>query len=682
MMIKYLNKLYKNYNFIYKVILLLLSVYLIVSMFPKSGKFQYSFENGKPWQSENLYAPFNFAVLKSSNDLEKEIKDIKINTPVYFNQTSSSSELDSLTNNRIEYLFQDMVKTPAKDSIINSVKFIAETIYSKGFADSNYDYDNEQKLSIISNNIIIDNLIFSDLLMPKDLSTYINNLVIENDFKINENRIKSILFEILQPNITYNKSLSENAYNESISKVSNYRGMIDKQTLIISKGEVVDKEKLIILKSLEKEYENENWSTENYNLIILSYSILVSLGLIMILLFFNKYKKELYLNNNKLTFIYFNIILMIGLTTLVVKLNSLYIYVIPICILPLILKAFFDSRTSFFVHTVTILLIGFIVPNNFEYIFLNIIAGIVTILSVSDLYKRANLFIAVTQITGIYILAYFSFFVIHEGGIEFIRLENFALFILCGLGTLFVHPLIYIYEKVFGLVSDVSLLELSDTNSKLLKLLSDKAPGTFNHSLGVANLAEAAANEVGANSLLARVGALYHDIGKMNNPSYFSENQLTGVNSHDELSSKESVQIILNHVIEGIEIARKFNIPERVIDFIRTHHGTSLVYYFYNKDSKLEIKPDKHEYMYGGPKPFSKETAIVMMCDGVEAASKSLNKPDFTKINEFVNNIISKQINSGQFINANITFKEIEVIKKVLINKLINIFHIRIEYPQ
>jgi len=651
-------------------------------MFPKSGKFQYSFENGKPWQSENLYAPFNFAVLKSSNDLEKEIKDIKINTPVYFNQTSSSSELDSLTNNRIEYLFQDMVKTPAKDSIINSVKFIAETIYSKGFADSNYDYDNEQKLSIISNNIIIDNLIFSDLLMPKDLSTYINNLVIENDFKINENRIKSILFEILQPNITYNKSLSENAYNESISKVSNYRGMIDKQTLIISKGEVVDKEKLIILKSLEKEYENENWSTENYNLIILSYSILVSLGLVMILLFFNKYKKELYLNNNKLTFIYFNIILMIGLTTLVVKLNSLYIYVIPICILPLILKAFFDSRTSFFVHTVTILLIGFIVPNNFEYIFLNIIAGIVTILSVSDLYKRANLFIAVTQITGIYILAYFSFFVIHEGGIEFIRLENFALFILCGLGTLFVHPLIYIYEKVFGLVSDVSLLELSDTNSKLLKLLSDKAPGTFNHSLSVANLAEAAANKVGANSLLARVGALYHDIGKMNNPSYFSENQLTGVNSHDELSSKESVQIILNHVIEGIEIARKFNIPERVIDFIRTHHGTSLVYYFYNKDSKLEIKPDKHEYMYGGPKPFSKETAIVMMCDGVEAASKSLNKPDFTKINEFVNNIISKQINSGQFINANITFKEIEVIKKVLINKLINIFHIRIDYPQ
>jgi putative nucleotidyltransferase with HDIG domain len=651
-------------------------------MFPKSGKFKYSFENGKPWQSENLYAPFNFAVLKTPSDLEKEINEIKISTPAYFNLINTNFISDSLINKRIENLYADVIYNSINDSIIDSVKFIAKRIYTKGFADSDYDFDTKQLISVVSNNLIVNNLYFSDLLLPKDLSQYINNLVIESGFTNQENSIKSILFELIEPNITFNKSLSENAYDESISNVSSYRGMIDKQTLIISKGEVVDKEKLIILRSLEKEYENENWSSENYYLIILSHSILVSLGLIMILLFLNKYKRDLYLNNNKLTFIYFNILLMISITTLVVKLNSLYIYVIPICILPLILKAFFDSRTSFFVHTVTILLIGFTVPNNFEYIFLNIIAGIVTILSVSDLYKRANLFITVTQITVIYILAYFSFFVIHEGGIEFIKLENFALFILCGLGTLFVHPLIYIYEKVFGLVSDVSLLELSDTNSKLLKLLSDKAPGTFNHSLSVANLAEAAANEVGANSLLARVGALYHDIGKMNNPSYFSENQLTGVNPHDELSSKESVQIILNHVIEGIEIARKFNIPERVIDFIRTHHGTSLVYYFYNKDSKLEIKPDKREYMYGGPKPFSKETAIVMMCDGVEAASKSLNKPDFTKINEFVNNIISKQINSDQFINANITFKEIEVIKKVLINKLINIFHIRIEYPQ
>ena len=549
-------------------------------MFPKSGKFKYSFENGKPWQSENLYAPFNFAVLKNAVDLEGELKQVKIKTPVYFDYLTSINKSDSILDYKLDSFFEQTDINLSQDSIVNSVKSIAVNIYNKGFSDVNYEYEGEQKTSILSNNIIVKNSTFSNLLMPKDLSTYINNSVIVNNYINNGDQIKSILFEILQPNITFNKGLSENAYAEAVSEVSSYRGMIDKQTLIISKGEVVDKEKLMILKSLEQEYENENWSTENYYLIILSYSILVSLGLIMILLFLNKYRKELYLNNNKLTFIYFNIVLMIGITTLVVKLDSLYVYVIPICILPLVLKAFFDSRTSFFVHTVTILLIGFIVPNNFEYIFLNIIAGIVTILSVSDLYKRANLFIAVSQITAVYIVAYFSFFVIHEGGVEFIKLENFALFILCGLGTLFVHPLIYIYEKVFGLVSDVSLLELSDTNSKLLKLLSDKAPGTFNHSLSVANLAEAAANEVGANALLARVGALYHDVGKMNNPSYFSENQLTGINPHDELNSKESVRIILNHVIDGIEIARKYNLPDRIIDFIRTHHGTSLVYYF------------------------------------------------------------------------------------------------------
>ena len=265
----------------------------------------------------------------------------------------------------------------------------------------------------------------------------------------------------------------------------------------------------------------------------------------MIVLFIRKFEKEIYENNNRIAFVYFNITLIILLTTWVIDFNSNYVYIIPLCIMPLLFKAFFDSKIAFFIHSVTVMLLGFIVPNSYEFIFLNMIAGVVTILTSDNIYKRANLFIAVAQITAIYILAYFSFFVIQEGGVEFIKLENFLLFILCGLGTLFVHPLIYIYEKVFGLVSDVSLLELSDTNSKLLKLLSDKAPGTFNHSLSVANLAEAAANEVGANSLLARVGALYHDIGKMNNPSYFSENQLTGVNPHDELNSKESVQIIL-----------------------------------------------------------------------------------------------------------------------------------------
>jgi hypothetical protein len=388
------------------------------------------------------------------------------------------------------------------------------------------------------------------------------------------------------------------------------------------------------------------------------------------------------MDNTKVTFIFFNMFLMILLTTLIINYNSKYVYVVPLCVLPLVLKAFFDARLGLFTHVLTVLLLGFIVPNSYEYMFLQIIAGIVTILTVSELYKRANLFISVGQITLVYIIAYFAFFVIHEGNVFEIKVETFGLFIFCGLATLFVQPLIYVYEKMFGLVSDVSLLELSDTNTKLLKELSNKAPGTFHHSLNVANLAEASANEIGANAMLVRVGALYHDIGKMKNPTYFTENQATGINPHDELSPKESAAIITNHVIAGIEIAKKNNLPDRVVDFIRTHHGTSVVYYFYMKQKEFHALTTDEDYRYPGPKPFSKETAILMMCDSVEAASKSLKDPSSTKINHFVEAIINKQMETGQFLNASITFKEIESIKKVLKNKLANIFHLRIEYPE
>jgi len=350
--------------------------------------------------------------------------------------------------------------------------------------------------------------------------------------------------------------------------------------------------------------------------------------------------------------------------------------------MPLILKAFFDPRLGLFTHVLTVLLLGFIVPNSFEYVFLQIIAGIVTIQTISELHKRANLFISVGQITLVYIIAYFAFYVIHEGNFETIHWVTFGLFVLNGLATLAAFPLIYIYEKLFSLVSDVSLLELSDTNSKLLKELSDKAPGTFHHSLQVANLAEAAANEIGANSMLVRVGALYHDIGKMNNPAYFTENQTTSVNPHNELSPVESAKIIINHVIEGIELAKKNNLPDRVIDFIRTHHGTSLVYYFYRKAYEVDETVNREDFQYPGPIPYSKETAILMMSDSVEAASKSLKNPTFTTINQFVDKIINKQIEEDQFLNANITFKEIESIKKVLKQKLTNIYHLRIEYPE
>ena len=373
---------------------------------------------------------------------------------------------------------------------------------------------------------------------------------------------------------------------------------------------------------------------------------------------------------------------MVMLTTLVVNFDVNYVYVVPLCILPLSLKAFFDARLGMFTHVITVLLLGFIVPNSYEYMFLQIIAGIVTILTISELYKRANLFISVGQITLVYIISYFAFTIIQEGTIEDIKSEVFLTFLLGGLATLFVQPLIYIYEKIFGMVSDMSLLELSDTNSSLLKELSEKAPGTFHHSLNVANLAEAAANEINANAMLVRVGALYHDIGKMENPTYFTENQVSSVNSHDDLAPEESAEIIIDHVIRGIEIARKNNLPDRVIDFIRTHHGTSTVYYFYMKAKEDDDNVNPDDFKYPGPIPFSKETAILMMCDSVEAASKSLKEPTSILIDGFVEKIINKQMEEGQFLNANITFKEIQMIKKILKRKLKNIYHLRVEYPE
>jgi hypothetical protein len=356
---------------------------------------------------------------------------------------------------------------------------------------------------------------------------------------------------------------------------------------------------------------------------------------------------------------------------------------VPLSILPIVLKAFFDARLGLFAHVLTVLLLGFIVPNSFEFIYLHIIAGIVTILTVSELHKRANLFISIGQITIIYMITYLAFSIIKEGNANQINWGYFVMFAANGVLSFLSVFFIYMYEKIFGLVSDVTLLELSNTNSKLLRELNEKAPGTFQHSMQVANLAEAAANEIGANSMLVRTGALYHDIGKILNPMYFIENQSTSVNPHNDLSARDSASIIIDHVIKGIELAKQHRLPDRIIDFIRTHHGTSLVYYFYKKEQEMnpEETIDSNKFQYPGPIPFSKETAILMICDAAEAATKSIKNPTAQSIEVLIDKIVEKQKSDNQFINSDITFREIEKIKKVIKKKLMNIYHLRIEYP-
>ncbi|QLE01974.1 HDIG domain-containing protein [Galbibacter sp. BG1] len=679
----FLDNLYKNQSLIYKGFLFIATIILVVYLFPKGGKFKYDFQKGKLWQYETLYAPFDFAIYKTDEEIKNDKAAISANHPDYFKYEAAIK--DAVLHGYDEKFSSYFSAEDFIDDQLNKIQGagveLLNRIYDKGVVQNNVDYKEDKVVNVVQGNEE-KTVLYGSFVKLNQLDRMINSFLSEKNLTSYKDRFNSLYFDIIQPNVFFDSDLTQKTLERELAKVTTTRGNVDKGKRIIAKGEVVEGEKYNILNSLRKEYQSKLWNENNYNWIVFGYTILVGLTLFMLLLFLQKYRPEVFVNNNKVTFIFFNILVMIFLTTTIVKFNVQYVYVVPLCIMPLILKAFFDPRLGLFTHVLTVLLLGFIVPNSFEYVFLQIIAGIVTIQTISELHKRANLFISVGQITLVYIIAYFAFYVIHEGNFENIHWVTFGLFVLNGLATLAAFPLIYIYEKLFSLVSDVSLLELSDTNSRLLKELSDKAPGTFHHSLQVANLAEAAANEIGANSMLVRVGALYHDIGKMNNPAYFTENQTTSVNPHNELSPEESAKIIINHVIEGIEMAKKNNLPDRVIDFIRTHHGTSLVYYFYRKAYELEENVNKEDFQYPGPIPFSKETAILMMSDSVEAASKSLKNPTFSTINDFVDKIINKQIDEDQFLNANITFKEIQSIKKVLKQKLTNIYHLRIEYPE
>lgn len=678
----FVNYLYKNQDVFYKVFLFLLTTIIIVYLFPKGGKFKYEIPKGKPWQYENLYAPFDFAILKSPQEIAAEKEEInREHVPYYEYDQGTAEEVNADLEERFSEVFSDTIGRDELNRLESFMDQTAQEIYQNGLIQEVIPRDPQQLVFLKKGNEAQE-IQYEEILRQNQLPQFLNQRIDEAQLQLFRDELMGLFFDTVRPNVTYNEALTQSELESKYDQISYTRGNIERGTIIVAKGEVVEGDKLQILNSLKAEYESQVWSEANYNWMIFGYSLLVFLALLMLMLFIRKYRYDIYQNNVKVTFIYFNLLLMVLLTVLIIRFNVQYVYVVPLCILPLTLKGFFDSRLGLFTHVITVLLLGFIVPDSYEYMFLQIIAGIVTILTVSELYKRANLFITVGQITVVYILSYFAFTVIQEGSIYEVQSETFLMFIFGGVATLFVQPLIYAYEKIFGLVSDMSLLELSDTNSKLLKELSDKAPGTFHHSLNVANLAEAAANEIGANAMLVRVGALYHDIGKMRNPTYFTENQTTNVNSHDELSPKESAEIIIEHVINGIEIAKKRNLPDRVIDFIRTHHGTTTVYYFFKKEKEINQDADPEDFRYPGPTPFSKETAILMMCDSVEAASKSIKEPNASLIDDFVEKIINKQMEEGQFLNSDITFMEIQLVKKVLKRKLKNIYHLRIEYPE
>ncbi|MBG7613138.1 HDIG domain-containing protein [Polaribacter sp. BAL334] len=687
-MSEFVNKLYRNNSIIYKIILFILTTIAIVYLFPKGGQFKYDFSNGQLWKYDNLYAPFDFAIQKTADEIASEKKDIEANAIHYFE--FDTKIVDEVNETFVKKIYSIKSKDSLSDEDVKSLRKIGEkvlqNVYEAGFLEdltTDVVSRNDEIVALKKDNVVSD-VLFTNLLTTKDILSIINSNLGKKPYDFKQEILLNILVNSIKPNVFYDKEFTTKIIDNQLKSISLTKGKVAAGELIILKGGIVEGKKLAILNSLKTESESKIWTESNYNWIVLGYTILVSLALLMLLLFLHKYRIDIFNNNNKVTFIFFNVFAIIFVQTLVIKYNSDYLYVVPLSILPIIIKAFFDARLGLFTHVLTVLLLGYIVPNSFEFIYLHIIAGIVTILTVSELYKRANLFISVAQITFIYMLTYFAFSVIKEGNASQLNFDYFILFAANGLLSFLSIILIYLYEKVFGLVSDVTLLELSNTNTKLLRELNEKAPGTFQHSMQVANLAEAAANEIGANSMLVRTGALYHDIGKMYNPLYFVENQTTGVNPHSDLSPRDSAKIILDHVIKGIELAKKHNLPDRVIDFIRTHHGTTTTYYFYKKEQELnpDSKVDMKYYQYQGPIPFSKETAILMMCDSSEAASKSIKNPTAQSISDLIDKIIEKQMADNQYLNSDITFREIKIIKKVIKKKLMNIYHLRIDYPE
>ncbi len=675
---KILNYIYRNIFLIYKALIFAGALVLIIYLFSQTGSFQYEFVKNKAWQYQDLKAPFDFTIKKSKTAIQKEQDSIKQHVPLFFDwQPVALTEMIRKTDSIIQ---QSGFKKPDIDRLIALNHQLLPQIYKTGYLKQLPPDYKQPNLYIINEHKLKEvpvKTVFNTKKINKLLKNYLSGQPEYLSF------MTQLYTRQLPVNLKPDKHYYQQYLQQKLTDISVNKGLVLKGQDIIKKGEIVTPEKYEILNSLKQAYGQNTKSKYHQLWVYVGYGVLVALVLLMLLLFLKKYRPEIYENNIKISLIIFNMLLMLGLITFTVKYYPAYVFVVPLTILALILKAFFDARVGLFVYVLTVLLLGFVVTNSFEFMFLQMIAGIVSVLTVSELTKRSNLFSSVGNIVLVYAIGYLAFHLIYEGDFSVIDYNVLIQFIFNGLLAIALsHQLILLYEKLFGLVSDVSLLEYSNTNSKLLKRLADKAPGTFNHSMQVANLAEAAANVVNANSLLVRAGALYHDIGKMLNPFYFTENQTSGVNYHDDLPPEDSARIIIQHVLDGVELARKNNLPDRIIDFIRTHHGTGIVQYFYKKALEQNPDVDKSKFRYPGPNPFNKETAILMMADSVEAASKSLREPTAEKIDEFVDKIIDHQLQSGLLDNANITLKEISTIKKLFKKKLKNIYHLRIEYPE
>jgi cyclic-di-AMP phosphodiesterase PgpH len=675
---------------IFRIFVILLAIFLITTQYPKHGVFKYDFSIDKPWAYEDINAPASFPIKKSIEEIEKEKKDIAAGLIPFFQVVGSVPQTvkDHFEKHiRSETTSADSTGFSAADSaqMLKKGFDIIDRIYDKGLIDP----QGLAKIEVADRiNVTFKNEVkevpVADLYQMKDALTAVDDLVGKSGLKPElQQKTGSAIKQNLIPNIVFDSLTTNNFLADAINTISLYRGAVQEDENIIRYGEIVTPEKFQKLESL-KEYTEGQMGERNRLLIELGYFILTALCLSIFGAFMFNFSPDVFRSMRKLLFILLMIVGFIFIVGWAVEAQIQSYYVIPFCIVPIILRNFFGIRLSLYTHLIIVLMASFIVPMGIEYTVLNLVAGMVAIFTNTKVHYWSQFFISIGFILITYSIGFFGISLIQEGQIGSLEWIDFGWLAINAFLTLMAYPLIPIFEKLFGTISEITLIELGDLNKPLLKDLQTKAPGTFQHSLQVANLAEAAAIELGANSLLVKVGCLYHDIGKTANPVYFIENQNTRYNPHDELPFAESAKVIIEHVTKGVEMAKKHKLPDVIIDFIRTHHGTSRVEYFYRSYIKSfpDAEIDDSIFRYPGPLPFSMETAIVMICDTVEAASRSLKEPTAEAIDNLVEALVKNKIDENQLVNATISFRDITRLKKLLKQKLHSIYHVRIEYPK
>lgn len=667
------------HDILIRALLVIVTVAIVVWIMPHENTNLFHVEQGKPWKYAELTAPFDFPIYKAESVVKHERDSIMKEYEPYYKY---NVEIERQMVHKFTTDYADGIPN-VPDDYISIISNRLHSLYQQGIMESK---EYETLRSDTTNMINIVNK--KQATSVSILEVYSAKRAYEQLF-MDEKLIpmraalqKCNLNNYIIPNLTYDQERSETSRNELMASIPLASGLVQKGQKIVDRGEIVTDRTYRIIDSYVRENDRRNQDKTQNQISLIGQILYVSVLMICFTLYLSLYRKDYFENSRNAAMLYTFIVIFALLTALFVRNTFIHVYILPYAMVPIFIRIFMDSRTAFMTHTTMVLICANMLQHPFEFTVVELVAGLVAITSLRELSKRSQLFRTALVITLACIIVNLAFDWTKATALNQIDYSIYNYLILNGIALLFAYPLLYLIEKTFGFTSDITLIELSNTNSPLLRRMSEIAPGTFNHSIQVANLAGEIANKIGAKAQLVRTGALYHDIGKLANPIYYTENQ-SGIDPHEMLTDIESAQIIISHVTEGLKMADKEGLPKVIRDFIATHHGLGKTKFFYirYKNEHPDEPVDDLLFTYPGPNPFTREHACLMMADSVEAASRSL--PDYTEqsIRGLVEKIIDTQVAEGYFRECPITFRDIQYAKTVLIEKLKTIYHTRISYP-